>query len=143
MPTSKKASGTKKAAARKTTAKKQATPATTTPTAGDASGGDVIRDMQPATQPAPADATTQETGDINVVDDKALKQAEAGNARVAEVIGEWNAQGFVGETIDATPDSHYTVGGVLDGKPTPEQLRRSDSRQPIPVINEKGEVTRQ
>lgn len=30
------------------------------------------------------------------------------------------AQGFVGTKVDPTPDEHYTLGGVVEGKPTPE-----------------------
>lgn len=30
------------------------------------------------------------------------------------------AQGFRGLEVDPTPNEHYTVGGVLAGKPTPE-----------------------
>jgi hypothetical protein len=29
-------------------------------------------------------------------------------------------QGFLGKVPDPTPNEHYTVGGVLAGKPTPE-----------------------
>jgi hypothetical protein len=30
------------------------------------------------------------------------------------------SKGFLGGEVDPTPDEHYTVGGVLEGKPTPE-----------------------
>jgi hypothetical protein len=29
-------------------------------------------------------------------------------------------QGFYGVEVDPTPNEHYTVAGVVDGKPTPE-----------------------
>lgn len=31
-----------------------------------------------------------------------------------------NEQGFLGDKVDPTPDAHYTVAGVVAGKPTPE-----------------------
>lgn len=33
---------------------------------------------------------------------------------------EANAQGFIGERVDPTPDAAYTLAGVTAGKPTPE-----------------------
>lgn len=31
-----------------------------------------------------------------------------------------NEQGYLGDKVDPTPDSHYTVAGVVAAKPTPE-----------------------
>jgi hypothetical protein len=36
------------------------------------------------------------------------------------VVAEQQAAGFRGFEVDPTPNEHYTVSGVIDGKPTPE-----------------------
>lgn len=45
---------------------------------------------------------------------------DAGQDQVQEKVDEETAQGFRGEKVDPTPDSHYSVAGVTAGKPTPE-----------------------
>lgn len=43
-----------------------------------------------------------------------------GAGQVQKQFDEAHAKGFFGETTDPTPNSHYTISGVLAGKPTPE-----------------------
>jgi hypothetical protein len=38
-------------------------------------------------------------------------------------------KGYRGTKVDPTPDSHYTVDGVLAGKPTPET---TEPETPVP-----------
>lgn len=44
----------------------------------------------------------------------------AGQDQVQKKVDEETDQGFRGDKVDPTPDSHYTVAGVTAGKPTPE-----------------------
>lgn len=44
----------------------------------------------------------------------------AGQDQVQEKVDKETEQGFRGEKVDPTPDSHYSVAGVTAGKPTPE-----------------------
>ncbi|MFD5675611.1 hypothetical protein [Streptomyces sp. NPDC127040] len=49
--------------------------------------------------------------------------APAGDKAVAvvqEAVDKATEQGFYGVEADPTPNEHYTVAGVLAGKPTPE-----------------------
>lgn len=48
------------------------------------------------------------------------KTDDLGAAEVQKAKDEEDAQGFVGGKVDPTPDEHYTVAGVIAGKPTPE-----------------------
>lgn len=48
------------------------------------------------------------------------KQTDAAAAQVQEAVDEAEAQGFLGEEVDPTPNENYTVAGVTSGKPTPE-----------------------
>lgn len=41
-------------------------------------------------------------------------------AQVQKTVDAELEQGFRGIEVDPTPNEHYTVAGVLDGKPTPE-----------------------
>lgn len=41
-------------------------------------------------------------------------------APAREEIAKETEQGFRGVEVDPTPNEHYTVGGVVAGKPTPE-----------------------
>lgn len=53
--------------------------------------------------------------------DKAAEPAVKGSEpHVDRLIGEANAQGFDGVRTDPTPLEHYTIAGVIAGKPTPE-----------------------
>lgn len=45
---------------------------------------------------------------------------DAGQDEVQKKVDIETEQGFRGDKVDPTPDSHYTVAGVLAGKPTPE-----------------------
>lgn len=44
----------------------------------------------------------------------------AGQDQVQEKVDKETEQGFRGEKVDPTPDSHYSVAGVTANKPTPE-----------------------
>ncbi len=46
--------------------------------------------------------------------------AAAAKGDVQKQIDEEQSQGFIGDKVDPTPNEHYTVAGVLAGKPTPE-----------------------
>jgi hypothetical protein len=48
------------------------------------------------------------------------KGDDAGAAEVQKAVDAENARGFRGTRVDPTPLEHYTVDGVLAGKPTPE-----------------------
>lgn len=50
----------------------------------------------------------------------AEKQKDAGAAEVQAKFDEINAQGYIGEKVDKTPNENYTIAGVTAGKPTPE-----------------------
>ena len=50
----------------------------------------------------------------------ARTNSDLGAEQVQKAKDAEDAQGFVGGKVDPTPDEHYTVGGVLAGKPTPE-----------------------
>jgi hypothetical protein len=45
---------------------------------------------------------------------------ESANEQVQATVDAENEQGFIGTKADPTPNEHYTVAGVLAGKPTPE-----------------------
>lgn len=45
---------------------------------------------------------------------------DAVTEQVQEKVDVETEQGFRGVEVDPTPNEHYTVAGVLDGKPTPE-----------------------
>lgn len=45
---------------------------------------------------------------------------DLGQAEVQKLAEEEAEQGFRGVKVDPTPNHHYTVPGVLAGKPTPE-----------------------
>ncbi|MGV9600794.1 hypothetical protein ACWDR1_29455 [Streptosporangium sandarakinum] len=36
------------------------------------------------------------------------------------IYAEAQAHGYFGHKVDPTPNEHYTVAGVVEGKPTPE-----------------------
>lgn len=48
------------------------------------------------------------------------KPKSAGQDQVQAKVDEETEQGFRGDKVDPTPDSHYSVAGVTAGKPTPE-----------------------
>jgi hypothetical protein len=45
---------------------------------------------------------------------------DAAQKEVQKAVDEAEDKGYLGVEVDPTPDSHYTVAGVLEGKPTPE-----------------------
>lgn len=51
---------------------------------------------------------------------KAQPPQDAAQKEVQKAFDEVNDKGYLGVEVDPTPDSHYTVEGVLAGKPTPE-----------------------
>lgn len=51
---------------------------------------------------------------------KAQAPKDAAPEEVQKAFDEVNDKGYLGVEVDPTPDSHYTVAGVLEGKPTPE-----------------------
>lgn len=57
--------------------------------------------------------------------EKKSDTAEAAVANTASAIqkatDEAEEKGYVGHTVDETPREHYTVAGVIAGKPTPER----------------------
>jgi len=54
------------------------------------------------------------------VKDNPEKVVEQAQAEVQAIVDEEHDKGYAGVTADETPREHYTVGGVLAGKPTPE-----------------------
>lgn len=48
------------------------------------------------------------------------KTADKAKAEVEKKVSKELEQGFRGLEVDPTPNEHYTVPGVLAGKPTPE-----------------------
>jgi hypothetical protein len=63
--------------------------------------------------------------------------ADIGQAEVQETVDAENAQGFRGVKVDPTPDEHYTVAGVIEGLPTPENhAGRTGEEPPAPVTDE-------
>lgn len=45
---------------------------------------------------------------------------DIGQAEVQKLADKETDKGLHGDEVDQTPNEHYTVGGVLAGKPTPE-----------------------
>lgn len=50
--------------------------------------------------------------------EKATEEKAKGD--VAEQVAVELEQGYHGDAVDPTPNEHYTLAGVLAGKPTPE-----------------------
>ena len=55
-----------------------------------------------------------------MVDKKADEAVKNTVNEVQKHMDEANDKGYFGETADPTPREHYTVAGVVAGKPTPE-----------------------
>lgn len=55
-----------------------------------------------------------------MADKSEAKSAEKVNAEVQSRVDKESEQGFRGVEVDQTPNEHYSVAGVLAGKPTPE-----------------------
>lgn len=51
---------------------------------------------------------------------KSAAPKDEARAEVQAVVDEAEDRGFLGVSVDPTPKSHYTVAGVIEGKPTPE-----------------------
>lgn len=45
---------------------------------------------------------------------------DAAQKEVQKAVDAAEEKGYLGVEVDPTPDEHYTVAGVLAGKPTPE-----------------------
>lgn len=50
----------------------------------------------------------------------ASSKSDAGQAEVQAKVDKETDQGYWGTKVDPTPNEHYTVDGVIAGKPTPE-----------------------
>lgn len=50
----------------------------------------------------------------------AAKQGDNGEAAVQAQFDAAHKVGYHGTSVDPTPNEHYTISGVLAGKPTPE-----------------------
>lgn len=50
-------------------------------------------------------------------------ETDAGQDQVQAKVDEETAKGYRGVKVDPTPNEHYTVDGVIAGKPTPETTR--------------------
>ncbi|MER7155031.1 hypothetical protein [Streptomyces lydicus] len=51
---------------------------------------------------------------------KAQPPKDAAQKEVQKAVDTAEDQGFVGVEVDPTPNEHYTVAGVVAGKPVPE-----------------------
>lgn len=51
---------------------------------------------------------------------KSQPPQDAAQKEVQKAVDEASEKGYLGVEVDPTPDSHYSVAGVLEGKPTPE-----------------------
>lgn len=72
---------------------------------------------------SPKPKTTTDHPDTSEAGQNAKADAEAnapGAAEVQSAMDKATEQGFIGDEVDQTPNDHYTVAGVLAGKPTPE-----------------------
>jgi hypothetical protein len=52
--------------------------------------------------------------------EKPSAPSDAAVAEAQRVVDKAEDRGFLGVEVDPTPNEHYTVAGVLAGKPTPE-----------------------
>ncbi|MEW2415293.1 hypothetical protein AB0953_16480 [Streptomyces sp. NPDC046866] len=52
--------------------------------------------------------------------EKPAAPSDAAAADVQKAMEKAEDRGFLGVEVDSTPNEHYTVAGVLAGKPTPE-----------------------
>jgi hypothetical protein len=48
---------------------------------------------------------------------------DSGASEVQAIVNEAEDRGFLGDAVDETPREHYTLAGVVAGKPTPETSR--------------------
>lgn len=53
-------------------------------------------------------------------DKPASKSSDLGQSELQAHFDEAHAKGYFGQSTDPTPNEHYTISGVLAGKPTPE-----------------------
>lgn len=51
------------------------------------------------------------------------RSTDSGEKEVQAKVDEAEEKGFLGVAVDETPREHYTLQGVIDGKPTPETSR--------------------
>ncbi|HEY8818404.1 MAG TPA: hypothetical protein VIM25_06255 [Candidatus Limnocylindrales bacterium] len=49
-----------------------------------------------------------------------MTDKDHGQDEAQKTVDKEEEQGFRGVKVDPTPDAHYSVSGVLAGKPTPE-----------------------
>jgi hypothetical protein len=57
------------------------------------------------------------TAEVRATADRADENT---NPELQSVLDEAEKRGFLGEVVDETPREHYTLPGVVAGKPTPE-----------------------
>jgi hypothetical protein len=53
-------------------------------------------------------------------DSKTAPAVDDSTAAIQKAFDKAQEQGFFGVETDPTPNEHYTVAGVVEGKPTPE-----------------------
>lgn len=58
--------------------------------------------------------------DVAEANEKQTAATAGGAEQVQAKMDEEQEQGFRGVKVDPTPNEHYTVAGVIAGKPTPE-----------------------
>lgn len=63
-----------------------------------------------------------------------MAEKKSDTERVQEQVDREEEQGFRGVKVDPTPNEHYTVAGVIAGKPTPE----TDPKQAEKALGEVG-----
>lgn len=52
---------------------------------------------------------------------------DAGQAEMQRLADEAAEKGYIGESVDPTPDANYTLGGVTSGAPTPETDAKAEA----------------
>lgn len=55
-----------------------------------------------------------------MAESKTKPPQDAAQKEVQKAVDAAEDKGYLGVEVDPTPDAHYTVAGVLAGKPTPE-----------------------
>jgi hypothetical protein len=58
-----------------------------------------------------------------MAESRSRKTTDSGEAEVQAKVDEAEDKGFFGVAVDETPREHYTLPGVIAGKPTPETSR--------------------
>ena len=69
-------------------------------------------------------AALRESDNAPATSDAPKAGADVGQSEVTDAVNEANAKGYYGTVPDETPNEHYTLSGVIEGKPTPENTTR-------------------